>query len=65
MSKLHLTKYQKKNILIGVLLGVVVLMGIAYAAFASNLNITGTTSMSSNWCIGFDSTRTSDYQATA
>ena len=56
---------RKNNILIGVLLGVVVLMGIAYAAFASNLNITGTSSMSENWCIGFDSTRTSDYEATA
>ena len=56
---------RKNNIIIGVLLGVVVLMGIAYAAFASNLNITGTSSMSENWCIGFDSTRTSDYQATA
>ena len=56
---------RKNNILIGVLLGIVVLMGIAYAAFASNLNITGTSSMSENWCIGFDSTRTSDYQATS
>ena len=56
---------RKNNILIGVLLGVVVLMGIAYAAFASNLNITGTSSMSENWCIGFDSTRTSDYTAQA
>ena len=56
---------RKNNIIIGVLLGVVVLMGIAYAAFASNLIITGTSSMSSNWCIGFDSTRTSDYQATS
>ena len=56
---------RKNNILIGVLLVVVVLMVVAYAAFASNLNITGTSSMSENWCIGFDSTRTSDYQATA
>ena len=56
---------RKNNILIGVLLGVVVLMGIAYASFASNLNITGTSSMSENWCIGFDSTRTSDYTAQA
>ncbi len=56
---------RKNNIIIGVLLGVVVLMGIAYAAFASNLNITGTSSMSENWCIGFDSTRTSDYTAQA
>ena len=58
-----MTKYQKKNLLIGGLLAIVVLMGIAYAAFASNLTITGTGSVSSNWCIGFDSTRTSDYQS--
>ena len=44
---------------------IVVLMGIVYAAFATNLTITGTGSLSNNWCIGFDSTRTSDYQATA
>ena len=56
---------RKNNILIGVLLAGVVLMGIAYAAFSSNLNITGTGSVSSNWCIGFDSTRTSDYTAQA
>ncbi len=56
---------RKNNILIGVLLGIVVLMGIAYATFASNLNITGTSSMTENWCIGFDSTRTSDYTAQA
>ena len=60
-----MSKYQKKNLLIGGLLAIVVLMGIAYAAFASNLTITGTGSASSNWCIGFDSTRTSDYEATA
>ena len=65
MIKTKLTERKKKSILIGALLAVVVLMGIAYAAFASNLTITGTGSVSSNWCIGFDSTRTSDYQATA
>ena len=43
-----MTKYQKKNLLIGGLLAIVVLMGIAYAAFASNLTITGTGSVSSN-----------------
>ena len=65
MIKTKLTERKKKSILIGALLAVVVLMGIAYAAFASNLTITGTGSVSSNWCIGFDSTRTSDYTATA
>ena len=56
---------RKNNILIGVLLGVVVLRGRAYAAFASNLNITGTSSMSENWCIGFDSTRTRSEEHTS
>ena len=65
MIKTKLTERKKKSILIGSLLAVVVLMGIAYAAFASNLTITGTGSVSSNWCIGFDSTRTSDYTPTA
>ena len=60
-----MTEKQKKSMLIGSLLAVVVLMAIAYSAFASNLTITGTGSVSSNWCIGFDSTRTSDYTATA
>ncbi len=40
---------RKNNILIGVLLGVVVLMGIAYAAFASDLNIVGTGNTTNNW----------------
>ena len=62
---MRINERKKKSILIGALLAVVVLMGIAYAAFASNLTITGTGSVSSNWCIGFDSTRTSDYTATA
>ena len=60
-----MTPTQKKSLLMGGLLALVVLMGIAYAAFASNLTITGTSGVSSNWCIGFDSTRTSDYTATA
>ena len=62
---MRMSERKKKSILIGALLAVVVLMGIAYAAFASNLTITGTGSVSSNWCIGFDSTRTSDYTAQA
>ncbi|MBR3363102.1 MAG: hypothetical protein IKG40_04165 [Bacilli bacterium] len=56
---------RRKNILIGALLAVVVLMGIAYAAFVSNLTITGTGTTSGNWCIGFDSRNTSAYTATA
>ena len=44
-----MTKYQKKNLLIGGLLAIVVLMGIAYAAFASNLTITGTGNTTNNW----------------
>ena len=55
MQKLKITERQKKNMLLGGLLAIVVLMGIAYAAFATSLNITGTASVTSNWCIGFDS----------
>ncbi|MBR3363119.1 MAG: hypothetical protein IKG40_04255 [Bacilli bacterium] len=46
-----MTKYQKKNLLIGGLLAIVVLMAVAYAAFASNLTITGTGNTTNNWDI--------------
>ena len=42
---------RKNNIIIGVLCAVVLLMAVGYAAFSSLLNITGTSSVSSNWDI--------------
>ena len=42
---------KKRNIIIGSLLGVLVLMTVGYAAFSSVLNIKGTSGISSNWDI--------------
>ncbi len=38
-----------KNILIGVLLAIVLVMAVGYAAFATNLNINGTANINSSW----------------
>ena len=46
---------QNKNILIGGLLAIVLVMAVGYAAFATQLNITGTASITSNWDVHFDS----------
>ena len=40
---------KKKNLLIGGLLAVVLLLAVGYAAFATNLNINGTSSIDSRW----------------
>jgi len=42
---------RKRNIVIGALCGVLLLMSVGYAAFNSTLNIKGTSSISSNWDI--------------
>jgi len=46
-----MTERKKRNIVIGALCGVLLLMAIGYAAFSSILNIKGTTNISSNWDI--------------
>ena len=48
-----------KNILIGGLIAIVCVMGIAYAAFSTQLNINGTANVTSTWSVGFDTTKTS------
>ena len=58
-----MNKTKQKNIFITSLLAIVLIMAVGYAAFATNLTVNGTASISSNWCIGFDSTRTTDYVA--
>ena len=45
----NLSRRKKNNIIIASLCGVLVLMGIGYAAFASGLKINGTSSISSNF----------------
>ncbi len=46
-----MSERQKRNVIIISLCGVLLLMVVGYAAFATQLNINGTTSISSNWDI--------------
>jgi len=46
-----MTENKKRNIVIGALCGILLLMVVGYAAFSSILNIKGTTNISSNWDI--------------
>ncbi len=57
-------KSKQKNLIIGGLLAIVLIMAVGYAAFATNLNINGTSTITSNWCVGFDNTKTSTYEVT-
>ena len=50
----------QKNILIGGLIGLVLIMAIGYAAFATNLNIAGTAETTSTWNIRITNIRTVD-----
>ena len=43
---------------------VLALMGVGYSAFSSLLTINGTANVQTNWCVGFDNTKTSTYQIT-
>ena len=49
-----------KNVLIGALLAVVFVMAVGYAAFATTLTINGEATITSNWHVGFDTTKTTD-----
>ena len=46
---------QNKNILIGGLLAIVLVMSVGYAAFATQLNINGTATITSTWDVHFNS----------
>ena len=45
----ELSSRKQKNIVLGSLGAIILLMGIGYAAFSSQLNITGTSNITSNW----------------
>ena len=49
-----------KNVLIGALLAVVFVMAVGYAAFATTLTINGEATITSNWHVGFDTTKTTE-----
>ena len=53
---------KQKNILIGGLIAVVLVMAVGYAAFATQLNINGTAEITSTWNVHFDSTKTLETQ---
>ncbi len=54
----------KRNYVIIGLFLLVLFMTVGFAAFRTNLQINGTASISTNWCVGFDNTKTSTYQIT-
>lgn len=54
-----------KNALIGGLLAIVFVMAVGYAAFAQQLTINGTASVTSNWDVHFDQSKTNDLVASA
>ena len=54
-------KTNKKSILIGGLLAIVLVMAVGYAAFATSLSIKGTASVTSKWLVGFTGATPSCY----
>ena len=54
----------KRNYIIVGLLLLVLFMAVGFAAFSTNLQINGTAGISTNWCVGFDNTKTSTYEIT-
>ena len=51
--------HKEKNLLIGGLIAIIVIMGVGYAAFTTVLNINGTATISSNWDVHIDSIKVS------
>lgn len=50
---------KNKNLIIGALLAVVLLMVVGYAAFAQTLTINGSAKITSTWAVEFDRSKTS------
>ena len=57
-------KRDQRTLIIVSLLVIVLIMVVGFAAFATNLTINGTANISTNWCVGFDNTKTSAYEIT-
>ena len=56
--------FKNRNYIIIGLCIVLVFMAVGFAAFAQSLQINGTSSITSNWCVGFDNTMTSSIVST-
>ena len=61
--KIRRRSTRRNYIIIGLCM-VLALMGVGYSAFSSLLTINGTANVQTNWCVGFDNTKTSTYQVT-
>ena len=61
--KIRRRSTRRNYIIIGLCM-VLALMGVGYSAFSSLLTINGTANVQTNWCVGFDNTKTSTYQIT-
>ena len=57
-------KKDQRTILIFALSAIALIMVVGFAAFSTSLNINGTANISTNWCVGFDNTKTNTYQIT-
>lgn len=49
---------RQKNVLIGVLIAIVLVMAVGYAAFAQQLTINGSAKITSTWDVKYDATKT-------
>ena len=54
----------KRTLIIVGLCAVLIFMAVGYAAFSQFLTINGTSSISSNWCLGFDNTKLDTFTPT-
>ena len=54
----------KRDYLIIGLCAVVAIMAVGFAAFSQQLTINSTSEVTSSWCVGFDTSKTTDYVAT-
>ena len=54
----------KRTLIIVGLCAVLIFMAVGYAAFSQMLRINGTSSISSNWCLGFDNTKLDTFTPT-
>ena len=57
------TRDKRNYVIVGLLL-LVLFMTVGFAAFSTSLQINGTANISTNWCVGFDNTKTSTYEIT-
>ncbi len=57
-------KKDQRTILLISLSVIALIMVVGFAAFSTSLNINGTANISTNWCVGFDNTKTNTYEIT-